>query len=73
MKEVCKIVALTYEKLEKEIKVGMTTLELDQIAEQTMRKLGAIPAQKGYNPGIKGIPNFQEHLLLEKHQKKSKD
>ena len=64
MQEVCKVVALTYEKLEKEIKVGMTTLELDQIAEQTMRKLGAIPAQKGYNPGIKGIPNFPSTICV---------
>ena len=64
MKEVCKIVALTYEKLEKEIKPGMTTLELDQIAEQTMRNLGAIPAQKGYNPGIKGIPNFPSSICV---------
>ena len=29
MKEACKVVALTYEKLEKEIKPGMTTYELD--------------------------------------------
>ena len=64
MQEVCKVVALTYEKLEKEIKTGMTTLELDQIAEQTMRKLGAIPAQKGYNPGIKGIPNFPSTICV---------
>ena len=64
MQEVCKVVALTYEKLEKEIKAGMTTLELDQIAEQTMRKLGAIPAQKGYNPGIKGIPNFPSTICV---------
>ena len=42
MKEACRVVALTYEKLEKEIKPGMTTLELDQIAENTMRSLGVI-------------------------------
>ena len=64
MEEVCKIVALTYEKLEKEIKPGMTTFELDKIAEDTMRKLGAIPAQKGYNPGIKGIPNFPSAICV---------
>ena len=58
MKEACKVVALVYQKLEKEIKAGMTTLELDQIAEKEMLRLGAIPAQKGYNPGIKGVPRF---------------
>ena len=58
MKEVCKIVALTYEELEKKIKPGMTTWELDQIAEQIMRKHGAVPAEKGYPSGYKGVPNF---------------
>ena len=58
MREVCKIVALTYEKLEKEIKPGMTTWELDQIAEQIMREKGAKPAEKGYPSGYKGVPNF---------------
>ena len=33
MREACKVVALTYEELEKRIKPGMTTLELDEIAE----------------------------------------
>ena len=58
MREACKVVALTYDKLEKVIKPGMSTWELDQIAEKTMKKLGAIPAEKGYNPGIKGVPPF---------------
>ncbi len=64
MKEACKVVALTYEKLEKTIKPGMTTLELDEIAEKTMRSLGAIPAEKGYNPNIKGVPNFPATLCI---------
>ncbi len=64
MQEVCKIVALTYEKLEKEIKPGMTTYELDQIAENTMRQLGAIPAEKGYNPGIQGVPEFPASICV---------
>lgn len=33
-------------------------MELDKIAENTMRKYGAIPAQKGYPSGEKGVPNF---------------
>ena len=64
MKEACKVVALTYEKLEKEIKPGMTTLELDEIAENTMRSLGAIPAEKGYDSGIRGIPRFPASICV---------
>ena len=55
MREACKVVALTYEELEKRIKPGMTTLELDEIAEKTMRKLGANPAVNVPN-AISNIP-----------------
>ena len=48
MKEACRVVAILYDKLEKEIKVGMSTWEVDQIAEKIIRSLGAIPAEKGY-------------------------
>ena len=64
IKEACKVVALTYEKLEKEIKPGMTTYELDQIAEKTMRSLGAIPAEKGYDSGIRGVPKFPASICV---------
>ena len=39
MKEACKVVALMYKELEEKIKPGMTTWELDQIAEN-MTMLG---------------------------------
>ena len=58
MREACKVVALTHKALEEAIKPGMTTAELDQIAEKTMIKYGAISAEKGYNPGIKGVPPY---------------
>ena len=58
MKEVCRVVALTHKAIEESIKPGMTTGEIDRIAEQTMRKYGAISAEKGYNPGIKGVPPY---------------
>jgi len=64
MREVCKIVALTYQELEQKIKPGMSTWELDQIAEKKMRSLGAIPAEKGYNIGIKGIPPFPSSICV---------
>ena len=64
MEEVCKIVALTYKEIEEKIKPEMTTWELDQIAEKKFRNLGALPAQKGYNPGIKGVPNFPASICV---------
>ena len=64
MREVCKVVALTYQELEQKIRPGMSTWELDQIAEQKMRSLGAIPAEKGYDIGIKGVPPFPASLCV---------
>ena len=64
MREACKVVALVYEELEQKIKPGMTTYELDQIAEKKMRSLGAIPAEKGYDIGIKGIPPFPASICV---------
>lgn len=58
MKEACRVVALVYKELEEKIRPGMSTAELDKIAEIKMRKLGAIPAQKGYDVGIRGIPPY---------------
>lgn len=64
MREVCKVVALTYQELEQKIKPGMSTWELDQIAENKMRSLGAIPAEKGYDIGIRGIPPFPASICV---------
>ena len=64
MREVCKVVALTYQELGQNIKPGMSTWELDQIAERKMRSLGAIPAEKGYDIGIKGVPPFPASLCV---------
>lgn len=64
MRDVCKIVAKFYEQLELKIKPGISTYELDKEAEKIMRNLGAIPAQIGYNPGIKGIPKFPSSTCI---------
>ena len=64
MEDVCKIVAKFYEELEKEIKPGISTFELDARAEKIMRKLGAIPAQIGYDPGIKGVPPYKHATCI---------
>ncbi len=58
MKEACKIAALAQKAIEEAIKPGVSTWELDKIAENTMRKYGAIPAEKGYPSGEKGVPDF---------------
>ncbi|MFC4183952.1 type I methionyl aminopeptidase [Saccharococcus thermophilus] len=49
MREAGKIVALTRKELEKHIRPGITTKELDAIAEEVIRQHGAIPSFKGYN------------------------
>ncbi len=49
MREVNKIVALCHEELAKHIKVGITTKELDIIAEEFIRSHGAVPNFLNYN------------------------
>ena len=64
MEDVCKIVAKFYEELEKEVKPGISTLELDAKAEKIMRGLGGIPAQIGYDPGIRGVPPYRHSTCI---------
>ena len=58
MREACKIANLAQKAIERAIKPGISTWELDKIAESTMIENGAIPAEKGYPSGIKGVPDF---------------
>ena len=58
MKEACKIAARTQKEVEKAIRPGISTWELDQIAERYIRSCGAIPAEKGYPSGVKGVPDY---------------
>jgi methionyl aminopeptidase len=53
MREAGRIVALAHQELKKHIHPGITTLELDAIAESFIRKHDAIPSFKGYN-GFRG-------------------
>ena len=64
MREACKVVAIVYDEIEKNIKPGMTTLELDELAEKKMRELGAIPAEKGYDLRIEGVPPFPASICV---------
>ncbi len=58
MREAGKIADLAQRAVEKAIKPGVSTWELDKIAENEMKKYGAIPAEKGYPSGVKGVPAF---------------
>jgi methionyl aminopeptidase len=53
MREAGRIVALTHQELKKHITPGITTKELDHIAEEFIRSHDAIPSFKGYN-GFRG-------------------
>ncbi|MCA1042170.1 type I methionyl aminopeptidase [Bacillus infantis] len=53
MREAGRIVALTHQELQKHVAPGITTGELDTIAEAFIRKHHAIPSFKGYN-GFRG-------------------
>lgn len=48
MKQAGKIVALAHQEVKKHIRPGVTTYELDQIVEDTIRAHDAIPSFKGY-------------------------
>lgn len=49
MRQAGKIVALTHQELVKHVQPGISTLELDAIAEKLIRSHDAIPSFKGYN------------------------
>ena len=58
MREACRVAALAQKAIEKAIKPGVSTYDLDKIAEKTMRDNGAIPAEKGFPSGVEGVPDF---------------
>jgi methionyl aminopeptidase len=48
MRDACQLVATVLQELREHCKAGVTTLELDRIAEEKTIKSGAIPLFKGY-------------------------
>jgi methionyl aminopeptidase len=50
------IVAEVLQRLREEVRPGVTTLELDRIAEDITRKRGAVPAFKGYRVADRVFP-----------------
>ncbi len=49
MREVGELIAEVRETLRKMVEPGITTLELNNVAEKMMREFGAIPAFIGYH------------------------
>ena len=64
MKEACKIAALTQKKVEQAIKPGISTIELDKIAEEFIKSQNAIPAQKNYPHPDSRIKPFPATLCI---------
>ena len=64
MREAGRVAMLAQKAIEEAIRPGISTWELDKIAENTMRANGAIPAEKGYPSGEKGVQNFPATLCI---------
>jgi methionyl aminopeptidase len=58
MRAAGEVVALAHEKLKEQIKPGITTLELDRMVEEIIRKHGAIPSFKGYKAPFPGAEDY---------------
>lgn len=57
MREAGILIATALERLEEAVKPGITTFDLDSIAENVIRKAGAVPSFKGYK-GFPGAMDF---------------
>jgi len=62
IRESCRIVAETLRLVKSNVRVGVTTFELDMIAEDYIRSNNAIPAFKGYSQG--GLPGFPGSVCI---------
>jgi len=64
MKEAGRIVALTQKAMEEAIKPGISTYDLDVLAEGVMKKYGAKSAEKGYPSGVEDVPDFPANTCI---------
>ena len=60
MREANRIIAIVLTEIQERVKPGVSTLELDQWAEQRILKEGAKPAFKGYITGNRVFPSHAE-------------
>ncbi len=75
MRESCRLLSIVHKEMEEAIRPGMSTMDIDILGEQTIRKLGCIPNFKNYHgyPAsicvsvndevVHGIPN--KHRILQ--------
>lgn len=64
MEEACKLAAATHDMIAENIKPGMSTYDLDIMAEKFIKENGGIPAQKNYPSGVRGVPAFPATLCV---------
>ena len=64
MKEAGRLTADTYEYIGSVIKAGMSSQELNDLAEKFILSHGGIPAQKGFPSGVRGVPAFPATLCI---------
>lgn len=58
MRKAGEVVAIVLDRLADEVKPGVTTAELDRIAEEIILKHNAIPSFKGFRSGFPGASDF---------------
>ena len=58
MREAGRVANLAQKAIERAIKPGISTYELDKIAEETMIENGEKKKKKGFPSGVKGVPDF---------------
>lgn len=64
MKEACRITALVYDEIEKYIKPGITTMDLDNFAEKIIREHGEFQHKKGIQVVKKEYLHFLVHYVF---------
>jgi len=64
MREACKITAMAHEAVRMAIKPGISTIELDKIAEDVILSNGAVPSFKNYPSPYKEIKKFPSSACI---------
>lgn len=58
MREAGRILAITHNELEKALKPGISTLDIDRLGEEIIRSYGCTPSFKNYN-GIRRLSAYR--------------
>ncbi len=65
IRESCRIIAMLFIEMEKLIKPGISTWELDLFADDFIRSMGGIPSFKGYT--VPGLPPFPSAICASRN------